>query len=482
MLDVAGRERRATLDGAQENTQSLTFRWTVAKGDYDPDGIAIRRINLRGARVRFAAGCQVVDGVVLPCDFDVETFVRDHGRPRPMHRVRGGFFTMRLDTGSMESAAHEGENYRIWMRRDGAYDEYTLATVWIVDSAAESGKLYGVPMYAEGRPQADGVDSDGRSGYIEVPVAGDGKADAERTLIVRVSDTNSSDGGRPNWYAPTGPEEMVVTITDAGITGVPDGAKLSVGPADIHEPETGTAPIMFRVCLWTEKGCPSLGQEPGFDAYEGVDQEVRVDWSTAADTAVAGQDCVAASGTLVFAPGETVRTVEIAVMADAHDEGIGTFWLELSNPVGAELARWRNFAQIHNDGLIPRAWIARFGRTVAEQVIDAVETRMQGAHAPGAQIAIDGAQVNIGAEPAAEGEGELGPVDQTVTTQAEREAEYTAAWRNADPDGLGYPCWRKSVALCRIPAWCRRRGLRRPGFPPQYRRTPREQASASSTP
>ena len=30
-----------------------------------------------------------------------------------------------------------------------------------------------------------------------------------------------------------------------------------------------------------------------------------------------------------------------------------------------------------------------------------------------------------------------------------------------------YPCWRKSVALCRIRAHCRRRGLRRPGFPPR---------------
>ena len=432
VLDVSGRERRATLIGERENTQSLTFRWTVRRGDYDPDGIAMSRIDLRGATIRFAAGCQVVDNVTLPCDFDTDTFVREYSGEQRKHRVRGGFFTMGFDTSAMESGAREGEHYRVWMRRSGAYDEFSLGTVWVVDSTAENGRLVGVTFYPKGR-RGDGVETDGQSGYVDVPIPGDGKMDTERTLTIQLSGTDSGDGGRLNWYDPTGSEEVVVSITDAGI--VDNAPLLSVGPADIHEPETGTAPITFRVCLWTENGCPSPGQEPGFDAYEGVAHEVRVDWNTADRTAVAGQDYLAGSGTLVFAPGETVQTVDITVLADAHDEGMETFWLELSNPVGAELSqRWRNWAQIHNDGPIPKAWIARFGRTVAEQVIDAVETRMQAADAPGAQIAMGGAQVKIGAE----AEGALDPVDETLTTQAQREAEYITAWLNADSDRVGY--------------------------------------------
>ena len=429
VLDVSGRERRATLGGSRTDTQSLTFRWTVARGDYDPDGIAIRRIDPRGARIRFAAGCQIVEGVTLPYDFDVDTFVREHGGARRAHRVRGGFFTMGLDTGATERSAREGEHFRVWIRRfGGAHDEYTLATVWIVDSAAEGGRLVGVPIQAEGQRRLDGVQSDGRSGYVDVPVAGNGETHAERAWTVHLSGTDSNDGGRPSWYDPSGPEEVVVTIDDAEIGDNPP--LLSVGPADIHEPETGTAPITFRVCLWTEKGCPTRsGQEPGFDAYKGVAHEVRVDWSTADETAVAGQDYRADSGTLVFAPGETVQTVEIDVMADAHDEEMEAFWLELSNPVGAQLSRqWRNWAQIHNDGPIPKAWIGRFGRTVAEQVIDALETRMQGAHPPGAQIVIGGAQAHIGAEPVAEGESDS--VDETHTTQAQREGESITAWHD----------------------------------------------------
>ena len=109
VLDVGGRERRATLSGSQENTQSLIFRWTVDRGDYDPDGIAIRRIDPQGARIRFGAGCQMSGGVELPCDFDTDTFVREHSKAHREHRVRGGFFTMGLDTSAMEGTAREAE-------------------------------------------------------------------------------------------------------------------------------------------------------------------------------------------------------------------------------------------------------------------------------------------------------------------------------------------------------------------------------------
>ena len=66
------------------------------------------------------------------------------------------------------------------------------------------------------------------------------------------------------------------------------------------------------------------------------------------------------------------------VLPDAHDEGVETVWLVLSNPQGAVIGRGESYGQIHNDGPIPKAWNARFGRTVATQVIDAIEDRMRG--------------------------------------------------------------------------------------------------------
>ena len=65
---------------------------------------------------------------------------------------------------------------------------------------------------------------------------------------------------------------------------------------------------------------------------------VAVDWATGDGTARAGEDYAAASGTLAFAPGETAKTVSVAVLEDGEAEGAETMELTLSNAVGAALA------------------------------------------------------------------------------------------------------------------------------------------------
>ena len=99
--------------------------------------------------------------------------------------------------------------------------------------------------------------------------------------------------------------------------------------------------------------------------------------------------------TLTFEAGETVKTVEVPVLDDDIDEGVETVWLVLSNPSGAVIARGENYGQIHNTDAIPKAWIARFGRTVAEQMLEAVEGRMRAAPAPGVEMALAGEQIGV---------------------------------------------------------------------------------------
>lgn len=57
-----------------------------------------------------------------------------------------------------------------------------------------------------------------------------------------------------------------------------------------------------------------------------------MDYTTVDETAVAGEDYEAASGTLTFAPGETEKTIEVAVHDDTEIEADETFLVELSNP------------------------------------------------------------------------------------------------------------------------------------------------------
>lgn len=59
------------------------------------------------------------------------------------------------------------------------------------------------------------------------------------------------------------------------------------------------------------------------------DQPVTVSYQTANGTAAAGTDYVATSGTLTFAPGETAKTITVAVKGDSKKEGDESFWVNL---------------------------------------------------------------------------------------------------------------------------------------------------------
>ena len=141
---------------------------------------------------------------------------------------------------------------------------------------------------------------------------------------------------------------------------------------------------------------------------------VTVDYATADGTAKAGADYTAVSGALTFTPGERTKTVSVAVLDDAHDEGRETLTLTLSNASGAYIADGTATGTIKNTDHMPKAWLARFGRTVAEQVLDAVGARIEGNSPGSTQLTLGGHQVVLGASwPGAEGTllgaGVLGP-------------------------------------------------------------------------
>ena len=66
-------------------------------------------------------------------------------------------------------------------------------------------------------------------------------------------------------------------------------------------------------------------------------QSVTVDWATADGTATAGEDYAAASGTLTFGPGETSKTIRVALLETADVDGSETFSVQLSNASGITL-------------------------------------------------------------------------------------------------------------------------------------------------
>ena len=125
---------------------------------------------------------------------------------------------------------------------------------------------------------------------------------------------------------------------------------------------------------------------------------VTVDYATTDGTATAGSDYTATSGTLTFAAGETEKTVSVPVLDDAHDEGSETLTLTLSNASGAHIADGTATGTINNTDHMPQAWLARFGRTVADQVVDAVGERLRGPGGAGAEVRLAGQDLS-GATP-----------------------------------------------------------------------------------
>ena len=188
----------------------------------------------------------------------------------------------------------------------------------------------------------------------------------------------SSGNGSVSWenidIAWSDGETISVRLTKraAGETSAAPG--LSVADAQVRE--AAGAELVFRVTL---------------DAAQ--DSAVSVRYATADGTATAGSDYVAARGAVRFAAGQTSKTVRVLVLEDSHDDNGETMTLKLSSPFGATLADGTATGTIANTDPLPKAWLARFGRTVANHVVEAVRGRMSSAQGPSRRVSLGGADL-----------------------------------------------------------------------------------------
>ncbi len=103
------------------------------------------------------------------------------------------------------------------------------------------------------------------------------------------------------------------------------------------------------------------------------------------------------SSRVSFRAGETEQRVPVYIADDNHDEDAETFELVLSAADGARIGDGVAVGTIVNDDPMPAAWLARFGRTVAEQALDGIAGRMAADRTPGMQGAIAGQALSFGA-------------------------------------------------------------------------------------
>jgi len=80
---------------------------------------------------------------------------------------------------------------------------------------------------------------------------------------------------------------------------------------------------------------------------------VTVDFATVDGTAIAGDDYVATNGTLTFAPGETSKSITIAMLNDSFIEPDEMFGVNLSNATNATISDGHGRGTITDDDLTP---------------------------------------------------------------------------------------------------------------------------------
>ena len=213
---------------------------------------------------------------------------------------------------------------------------------------------------------------------ITVPLLDDALDETDETFAIALSNPSN---------ATLDDAEATGTITDND-----DTPALTIADAEAAE---GDGEITFTATLGAVSGLA-----------------VTVDWTTADGTATADVDYVAAEGRLTFAPGQTEAILGVVMFNDALDEGEETFTVALNNPSNATIANGTATGTITDDDpSVEKAWLARFGRMTASQVMDAVSDRLTGRPGRGAHLTVGGQRVTLAT---VAGRGEANAVGQTV--------------------------------------------------------------------
>ncbi len=215
----------------------------------------------------------------------------------------------------------------------------TTATV-TVSLSAPSGRTATVDFAtADNTATFSGADYHSQSGRL---VFGPGET-AKTIVLTVVSDTvdESDETFFVNLSAPVAATiadaSSTITIVDDDDPGQPPGAgpdpSISISDASVTEGNSGTVQTTVTVSL-----------------SRGSTEHLSVDFTTADNTATfSGSDYHSQSGRLVFAPGETSKTITLTVVGDTIDEANETFFLNLSQPVNASIADAQGVITITDD-------------------------------------------------------------------------------------------------------------------------------------
>ena len=256
---------------------------------------------------------------------------------------------LRAELFSTAVLATEGEALVVGVRRSGRLPFPAHASIGVTDSA-----LPGVTATEEGRDDGLGrhrleFAAGAAEATVTVTVAFDGERRQDRVLSATLDSAELEvDGVRRPYELVTPTLVVPVTEGDAG---------LSVADARV---QGNSSVLAFTVSLDRTR-----------------DVAVRVDYATEDGSARAGEDYTPVSGTLTIEAGGRERTVEVPVLPALHVTGERTLVLRLSNAVSAVIDDGVATGVIVRESELPKAWLARFGRTASDHAAQAIARRLE---------------------------------------------------------------------------------------------------------
>ena len=170
-------------------------------------------------------------------------------------------------------------------------------------------------------------------------------------------------------------EEVNATVESEAAVGTieDDDAEPALSLADARARE-GAGVIVFAALLETAAG-----------------RDLSWAVTTTDGTAVAGEDYEAQRTRFTIPAGTTEGVVRVPLVDDVFDEAEESFTVSLANPREPTRPALTATGIIEDDDeneRVVRLWITRFGRTVATQVVEAVEERFDGGSGRGAHLSL----------------------------------------------------------------------------------------------
>ena len=361
-----------TADPAPQS--DLTIAWTVAQsGEYlAAPGAGSRTVTLAAGATSTALSVATVDDAADEADGSVSVTLGT-----------GTGYTVATGEGSAAVAVRDNDEPVVSITAGSGVTEGAAASFTVSASPVPAAPLDVTLAVAQSGDFAASGETGSRT--VSVPVTG------SVTFDVATDDDSAEepDGsitatlGTGTGYTVVAAPDNAATVAVSDNDAAASGPTLSIADATFNE-NAGT--VHFTVTL----------SEP-------VDHRVTVHYATRSSSPIsarAGQDYFEwkrAWGAELWIPaGSTKGRIPVYIYNDSHDEDPETFELVLFDASdGVSIADGVAVGTITNSDPMPAAWLARFGRTVAEQALDGIAGRIAAPRTAGVEGTFAGQALNL---------------------------------------------------------------------------------------